>query len=65
LRAPTYIVASSVLILIQAVNRFVLLADESPEVPKLAKKFYSDFRLSRADWEKIEKMHEVLQVWFA
>ncbi|KAF7372005.1 Zinc finger BED domain-containing protein RICESLEEPER 2 [Mycena venus] len=44
-----------------AVNRFVLLTDGSPEVPKLAKKFYSDFRFSRTDWEKIEKMHEVLQ----
>ncbi|KAJ7888718.1 hypothetical protein B0H13DRAFT_1888323 [Mycena leptocephala] len=44
-----------------AVNRFVLLADESPEVPKLAKKFYSNFRFSRADWQKIEKMDEVLQ----
>jgi superfamily I DNA and RNA helicase len=48
--------------MLQAVNRFTLLADDSPEVPTLVKKFYSDFRLSRPDWGKIEKMHEVLRV---
>ncbi|KAJ7847307.1 hypothetical protein B0H13DRAFT_1907339 [Mycena leptocephala] len=44
-----------------AVNRFALLAEESPEVPKLPKKSYSDFELPTADWMKIEQMHEVLQ----
>ncbi|KAF8200467.1 hypothetical protein K438DRAFT_1758694 [Mycena galopus ATCC 62051] len=44
-----------------AVNRFVLLADDSTEVPNLVKKSYSDFRLSSRDREQLVKIHEVLQ----
>jgi hypothetical protein len=40
----------------------VQLADDSEEVPKLKNKSYSDFKLSREDWAKIELMHEVLRV---
>ncbi|KAK6981441.1 hypothetical protein R3P38DRAFT_3333838 [Favolaschia claudopus] len=41
--------------------RFVLLADDSPEVPNLVKKSYATFRLSRQDWDQLAKIHEVLQ----
>ncbi|KAK7034322.1 HAT family dimerization domain-containing protein [Favolaschia claudopus] len=44
-----------------AVSRFVLLADDSPEVPNLVKKSYVTFRLSRQDWDQLAKIHEVLQ----
>ncbi|KAF7364524.1 HAT family dimerization domain-containing protein [Mycena venus] len=44
-----------------AVNRFVLLADDSAEVPNLVRKSYSNFRLSTRDWEQLIKMREVLQ----
>ncbi|KAK6971364.1 ribonuclease H-like domain-containing protein [Favolaschia claudopus] len=44
-----------------AVSRFVLLADDSPEVPNLVKKSYATFRLSRQDWDQLAKIHEVLQ----
>jgi hypothetical protein len=45
----------------QAFNCFILLADDSTEVPNLVKKSYSDFRLTIGDWEQLVKMHEVLQ----
>jgi hypothetical protein len=46
----------------KGVNRFVQLADDSDKVPDLQNKSYTDFRLYRSDWEKLELMHEVLQV---
>jgi hypothetical protein len=46
----------------QAVNHFVQGADDSDEVPDLQGKSYSDFKLSRRDWEKLKFMHEVLRV---
>lgn len=51
----------------QGINKFVLLADASDEVPNLAtrnkkSRSYADFMLSRAEWEKIELMREVLEV---
>jgi hypothetical protein len=45
-----------------AINRFTLLADESPEVPTLRNKSYSDFRLDRLDWKKIQLVCNVLKV---
>ncbi|KAK7025717.1 HAT family dimerization domain-containing protein [Favolaschia claudopus] len=44
-----------------AVNRFVLLADDSSEVPNLVKKSYANFRLSNQDWEHLGRIREVLQ----
>ena len=46
---------------LQAVNRFIQLADISDDVPDLQKKKYMDFRLSKSEWEKMKLMHEVLQ----
>ncbi|KAK6977807.1 hypothetical protein R3P38DRAFT_2805271 [Favolaschia claudopus] len=39
-----------------AVNRFVPLADDSPEVPNLVKKSYATFRLSTQDWDQLERI---------
>ncbi|KAJ7889429.1 hypothetical protein B0H13DRAFT_1888051 [Mycena leptocephala] len=47
----------------KAVNQFALTADESDKVPELQGKNYVDFKLSKAEWSKIGKMHEVLQSW--
>jgi hypothetical protein len=46
---------------VQAVNRFVQLADDSDKVPDLQGKSYADFHLNRKEWERLELMHEVLQ----
>jgi hypothetical protein len=40
----------------------VQLADDSDKVPDLQRKSYADFRLNRKEWERLELMHEVLQV---
>jgi hypothetical protein len=49
----------------QAVTRFVQLADDSDDVPDLRGKKYSDYRLSKSEWDKLVLMREVLQVKFA
>ena len=38
---------------IQGINHFVQIADNSDEVPDLAGKSYSDFKLNKKDWDKI------------
>ncbi|KAG1875359.1 hypothetical protein C8R48DRAFT_592907, partial [Suillus tomentosus] len=43
------------------VNRFIQLADDSDEVPKLHGKSYSDFKLSGHEWSKLELMRDILQ----
>jgi hypothetical protein len=52
---------SRALIHLQAVI-FVQQADDEDSVPTLKKKQYSDFKLSRSEWEKIKLIHEVLAV---
>jgi hypothetical protein len=47
---------------IQAITRFTQLADESEDVPTLRKKKYSDFRLSKLEWDRLKLLHEVMQV---
>ena len=49
-------------VLNQGINRFIQLADDSEEVPNLQKKLYSDFKLTRDDWDRLALMHEVLRV---
>jgi hypothetical protein len=46
----------------QGINHFVQLADDSEDVPKLKNKMYSDFKLSRDDWNRLTLMCEVLRV---
>ncbi|KIJ50282.1 hypothetical protein M422DRAFT_159906, partial [Sphaerobolus stellatus SS14] len=45
-----------------AFDKFCLLADDSNQVPKLRKKKYQNFKLSKAEWTLVELMHEVLAV---
>jgi hypothetical protein len=46
----------------KGVNRFIQLADDSDEVPNLQGKTYGVFKLSAAEWTKLELMRDVLQV---
>ena len=49
--------------LFQAVQTFILLADDSDEVPKLSKgRRYSQFEISNAEWKQLGLIHEVLRV---
>jgi hypothetical protein len=48
--------------ILQAVNRFTQLADDSEDVPALEGKFYSNFKLTPQDWTKMELMRDILQV---
>ncbi|KAF5371935.1 hypothetical protein D9757_011488 [Collybiopsis confluens] len=42
------------------VNLFIQTADDDEKVPKLKDKNYSDFKITRSDWEKIKLIQEVL-----
>jgi len=53
---------NKLLICAQAVSCFTALADESEHVPKLRKKKYIDFRLSKLEWEQLKLLHEVMGV---
>ncbi|KAH9007507.1 hypothetical protein EDB83DRAFT_2532639 [Lactarius deliciosus] len=44
-----------------AVNKFVLVADDSDRVPKLKNKSYFDYRITPDEWKLLELMQEVLQ----
>ncbi|KAL0958654.1 hypothetical protein HGRIS_014979 [Hohenbuehelia grisea] len=48
------------LLLKKGVNQFTQSANESDEVPDLKDKNYSDFRLTKKDWERLELIREVL-----
>ena len=47
---------------VQGGNRFIQLTDDSEKVPDLQGKSYTDFCLNRKEWDKLELIHEVLQV---
>jgi hypothetical protein len=47
---------------VQAVDKFCLLADASPKVPNLQKKKYRDFTIEKGEWELLGLVHEVLRV---
>ncbi|RDB19397.1 hypothetical protein Hypma_013487 [Hypsizygus marmoreus] len=44
----------------QAINKFILLADSSPEVPTLNGKRYDDYKMSSDEWDMLELVREVL-----
>ncbi|THG94301.1 hypothetical protein EW026_g7147 [Hermanssonia centrifuga] len=44
-----------------AVNKFTLLAYDSPKVLNLWKKNYSDYVICRPEWEVLDLIHEVLE----
>ncbi|KAJ7713560.1 hypothetical protein B0H16DRAFT_1435997, partial [Mycena metata] len=45
----------------KAIDRFVLIADSSDEVPPLKNKNYMDYMLTAAEWERIKMIHEALR----
>jgi hypothetical protein len=53
---------SSLLMKGQGVTKFVQLADDSSQVPKLQKKSYADYRLTPTKWTKLGLLHQILKV---
>ncbi|KAJ7217984.1 hypothetical protein GGX14DRAFT_390693 [Mycena pura] len=49
----------------QAIDHFVLSADDSDEAPSLRNKEYGMYKLTRSEWEKLTIIHEALQrkIW--
>ncbi|KAG6806576.1 hypothetical protein H0H92_010774, partial [Tricholoma furcatifolium] len=46
----------------KGLEQFILLADASDKVPDLSKnRCYSDFQLTKRDWDKLQVLHEVLR----
>ncbi|KAF8156025.1 hypothetical protein B0H34DRAFT_517919 [Crassisporium funariophilum] len=59
--ASLYAFLDRLLILRKGVVHFSQLADDSDEVPNLKGKSYSDFRLQKSDWARMQLMHDILQ----
>jgi hypothetical protein len=59
-RYVTSLYLLDILTCFQAVNRFTQLADDSDDIPRLRGKKYSNFKLSKKDWDRLAIMHEVL-----
>jgi hypothetical protein len=58
-----FVLSTHVLTLSQAITQFILLADASELVPNLTNnRSYSDFHLSRRDWDRLGNIKVVLQV---
>jgi hypothetical protein len=53
---------SSLLMKGQGVTKFVQLADDSSQVPKLQNKSYADYRLTPTKWIKLGLLHQILKV---
>ncbi len=51
-----------VLIHTQVIAQFTLLADDSEDVPRLRKKTYHLFLLSKGKWEQLKLLHELMKV---
>ncbi|KAJ6616169.1 hypothetical protein B0H10DRAFT_1949372 [Mycena sp. CBHHK59/15] len=49
----------------KAIDQFVRIADSSEEMPDLRNKEYRDYMLSRAEWDKIQIIHEALRVQYS
>ncbi|KAJ7815702.1 hypothetical protein B0H14DRAFT_3745409 [Mycena olivaceomarginata] len=45
----------------KAIDQFVNSADDSEKLPSLRKKAYREYKLSRAEWDKIKMIHEALR----
>ena len=46
----------------QAITKFINLADESTQVPKLQRKRYADFRLTSDEWDDLGLLRDILKV---
>ena len=42
--------------------KFINLADDSRQVPKLQRKTYADFKLTSGEWDNLDLLHNVLKV---
>jgi hypothetical protein len=47
----------------QGITKFVQLADDSAQVPKLQKKRYADYKFTSNEWTNLDLHHQVLKVW--
>jgi hypothetical protein len=48
----------------QGITKFVQLADDSPQVPKLRKKRYADFKLMPNEWANLDLLRKILKVQY-
>ena len=46
----------------QAIMKFINLADDSRQVPKLQRKTYADFKLTSGEWDNLDLLRNVLKV---
>jgi hypothetical protein len=46
----------------QGITKFVQLADDSTQVPKLQKKAYADYKLTHDEWRRLDLLRQVLKV---
>jgi hypothetical protein len=46
----------------QGITKFVQLADDSAQVPKLQKKNYADYRLTSSEWTNLDLLRQILKV---
>jgi hypothetical protein len=46
----------------QGITKFIQLADDSAQVPKLRKKRYGDYKLTPDEWTNLDLLHQVLKV---
>ena len=46
----------------QGIVKFIQLADDSAQVPKLQKKFYADYKLTSIEWTNLDLRCQILRV---
>jgi hypothetical protein len=46
----------------QGVTKFMQLADDSAQVPKLRKKRYADYKLTPDEWTNLDLLRQILKV---
>jgi hypothetical protein len=46
----------------QGITKFIQLADNSAQVPKLRKKRYGDYKLTPDEWTNLDLLRQVLKV---
>jgi hypothetical protein len=57
-----HFLSSSLLMDNQGITKFVQLADDSTQVPKLQKKRYADFKLTPNEWSNLDLLRQILKV---
>jgi hypothetical protein len=46
----------------QGITKFIQLANDSAQVPKLQKKSYADYRLASNEWTNLDLLRQILRV---